>query len=326
MNKTICLDPKYSSTRLLVTERPQAADDENSATHVMFFAPFRTGRQGEGGLRTKGYFKKTFPDKPLISVVTVVRNGEKYIENTIQNVLGQDYDNVEYIIIDGASKDKTVNVIRKYEHAIDYWVSEPDGGIYDAMNKGISLSSGEWINFMNAGDIFHGLDTLRTMKKFFLEKGDLLYGDARIAYKDFERVQPANRFSSLWKGMICCHQSVFIRKTILTKYMFNTKYRFAADYDLLCRISQGGHSAIKIDKAVSRVISGGYVDTCRVDASRELKEVSGKFFKDKRLFTYIKYQILVLVISFKKGFSEKTIDFLTHYKYHIRKQSQTDET
>ena len=111
--------------------------------------------------------------RPLVSVVTVVFNGEKYLEETIQSVINQTYDNVEYIIIDGGSTDGTLDIIKKYEDRIDYWVSERDRGIYDAMNKGIDLASGEWINFMNAGD---GLDSYSILNEIFSNKINLKIG------------------------------------------------------------------------------------------------------------------------------------------------------
>ena len=95
-----------------------------------------------------------------VSVITISYNAVSVIEDTIQSVLNQSYKDIEYIIIDGGSTDGTVDIIKKYQDKINYWVSEPDNGIYDAMNKGIDKATGEWINFMNAGDYFHSNLTL----------------------------------------------------------------------------------------------------------------------------------------------------------------------
>ena len=108
----------------------------------------------EGGLKTKGYIKDSTHEKPLITIVTVVYNGQEHLEETILSVVNQTYSNIEFIIIDGGSTDNTIDIIHKYEHAIDYWISEKDEGIYDAMNKASELAKGKWINYMNCGDSF----------------------------------------------------------------------------------------------------------------------------------------------------------------------------
>ena len=107
-------------------------------------------RFGEGGRRKKGVPKK----EPLFSIITVVYNGEKFLEKTIASVVNQSCKNFEYIIIDGGSTDKSLDIIRKYEKKIDYWVSEKDNGIYDAFNKGMIVSKGEFIGFINSDDIY----------------------------------------------------------------------------------------------------------------------------------------------------------------------------
>ena len=95
-----------------------------------------------------------------ITVITVCHNAAKTLEKTIKSVLNQTYPNIEYIIIDGGSTDDTVDIIKRYADRLAYWISEPDKGIYDAMNKGIEVATGEWINFMNAGDTFYEENTI----------------------------------------------------------------------------------------------------------------------------------------------------------------------
>ncbi len=160
---TICLNSAYSTTRNLTKRAiPGGATDDS--------------------LRAQGYFKNSYPDKPLISVITVVFNGELFLEETIKSVLNQTYDNVEYLIIDGGSTDGTLDIIKRYKNQIDYWVSEPDKGIYDAMNKGIALASGTWLNFMNAGDSFN---TSTVLNEIFTDSTqfqniDFIYSDTRF--------------------------------------------------------------------------------------------------------------------------------------------------
>jgi cellulose synthase/poly-beta-1,6-N-acetylglucosamine synthase-like glycosyltransferase len=125
--------------------------------NLIYFCHLVQNVREKGGLRTKGYFKRSYDEAsglsdnsplPLVTIITVVFNGEKYLEQTIQSVINQAYDNVEYIVIDGGSTDGTVDIIRKYENQIDYWVSEPDGGLYHAINKGITLCMGRLVGII----------------------------------------------------------------------------------------------------------------------------------------------------------------------------------
>ena len=118
-------------------------------------------------------------NKPLVTIITVSYNVVDTIESTIQSVVNQRYNNIEYIIIDGGSNDGTVDIIKKYEDHITYWISEPDGGIYYGMNKGIIKSNGDWLCFMNAGDRFASNDVLEHIfdSNIVFDNIDVIFGD-----------------------------------------------------------------------------------------------------------------------------------------------------
>ena len=137
-------------------------------------------------------------NNPLISVVTVSYNAVSVIEQTIFSVINQTYPNVEYIIIDGGSTDGTVDIIKKYADKITYWVSEPDKGIYDAMNKGIELATGEWINFMNAGDSFYSFSILELIFGQTIFSNDIIYGDTLFLAPRSEERRVGKECRSRW--------------------------------------------------------------------------------------------------------------------------------
>ncbi len=167
-----CVDTRFSTTRRLIrrtAETAAAANVRSDVTNIL-----------TGGLRTKGLLKAKIGG-PIITVVTVIFNGESDLEETILSVLEQSYDNIEYIVIDGGSTDGTLAIIRRYEHAIDFWLSEQDRGIYDAMNKGIRLSSGDWLSFMNAGDLYNSRSTVETVVRRYIDSDGCV---ARFFYSD----------------------------------------------------------------------------------------------------------------------------------------------
>lgn len=261
--------------------------------------------------------------KSLVTVITVVFNKKEDLEKTIQSVISQTYKNIEYIVIDGGSTDGTLDVIKKYQHVINAWISEPDKGIYDAMNKGIGLASGDWVNFMNAGDEFYNCSSIELLKNYFQEKAVLIYGDVKIAYNGLERTQQAERFSRIWGRMVCCHQSVFIKKQILAEYMFDTGYPLAADYDLLCKIYLCGYPVIKVDMIISTVIVGGQSDVRRIEVLREFLRISSRTFKTRAIFIYLRYQSLILLEEIKKHIKkylpEQVVCFFIKHKYRETK-------
>jgi len=183
----------------------------------------------EGGLRVRGKFqKRSQPGKPLLSVITVVRNAREDIERAIQSVINQSYDNIEYIIMDGASTDGTIDIIRKYEDNIAYWMSELDNGLYDAMNKGVSLARGDWIYFLGSDDIL--LSNISNITTHLTNYNTIYYGDVYMPklHKIYD-----GRFST-YKLMLrnICHQAIFYPTKVFEKYSYDLKYKIWADYVL----------------------------------------------------------------------------------------------
>lgn len=176
-----------------------------------------------------------------ISVITVTYNCEKEVEKTIQSVLSQTYPDIEYIIVDGASKDGTLDVVNKYKDRITKIVSEPDKGVYDAMNKAVKLATGEWVNFMNAGDCFVDSDTVRRLFDTDFQEASVLFGDTLSVIKD--GIIEVRYKPNWWKHKIMpsCHQSIFVRRDVLIATPFNLDFKICADGDSFVRIRKAGY-------------------------------------------------------------------------------------
>lgn len=180
---------------------------------------------------------------PKFSVITVCYNAEATIEDTIQSVISQTYHHVEYIIVDGASKDRTIDIVNRYREHIAIIVSERDKGLYDAMNKGIGLATGDYLCFLNAGDSFHEDDTLQQMVHSIHtpQLPDVLYGETELVDHEghFLRMRRLSAPEVLtWKsfrqGMLVCHQAFFPRRDLVMPY--DLRYRFSADFDWCIKI------------------------------------------------------------------------------------------
>jgi len=300
MNDILELDPNYSTTRRVIKADHQEiagllkqTNKPEDKFETQLFLPAGDNRQGEGGLRIKSYFKvggiiplhstplasleetasplipNSSPEaKTLITVVTVVYNGEQFLEETILSVINQTYDNVEYIIIDGGSTDGTLDIIKKYEHAIDYWVSEKDKGIYDAMNKGIDLATGEWINFMNAGDGFYSEKVLIGAFGQTAYAGvHILYGNHQVIYPTGKiRNAKAGEVKDLWKGSQFCHQATFVKTVFHKKHKFNLCTKIVADFEFFYKAKKNNASFKRIDLMVAKFEAGGVSDVRRIDS------------------------------------------------------------
>jgi glycosyltransferase involved in cell wall biosynthesis len=201
-------------------------------------------------------------NKPLVSIITVTLNAEKYLDQTIKSVLNQSYKNLEYIIIDGASKDNTINIIKKFESQITTWISEKDNGLYYAMNKGISLAKGEIIGIVNADD-FYSNDTVELVVEAYLKNNaDIFHGDLSIitnnaSIKMTPDIKKMKQQSSIF------HPTCFVKKTVYEKIgNFNTIYKISADYDFLLRCLNQNLAFTYIPKVLSNFRPGGMSASC----------------------------------------------------------------
>ena len=219
----------------------------------------------EGGQRVQNQQTKTASNKPLITIITVVKNSEENILKTIKSVTEQNYNNLEYIIIDGNSSDKTLSIIKTYEKKINYWCSINDEGIYDAMNYGIMLSKGEIIGMINSGDIFKE-KALTTVANYFKNNKDLsyLFGTVKdIIWKqcDFKIWFDKNRIRYNFDSITCHSSGFFIRAKVQREIgLYNTKYKCSSDYDLFYKLlrNENFKELLQKEEIIGIVASGGF--------------------------------------------------------------------
>jgi len=215
----------------------------------------KANRSSEGGYRLQRSSAAS-EDRPMITVITVVRCAAGIIERTITSVIEQTYDVVEYIIVDGQSTDGTVDVIRRYEDRIAYWVSEPDRGHADAFNKGIDLATGDTLLFMNAGDTFHDDGVLeRIASSPAFARDDLariiVYADAWGIHDDGERRLRCDHLR-LDEECSLCHQATFVGRDVHREHRYDMRMRIGMDYDLWLRCRDVyGVEFVKVDEIVA---------------------------------------------------------------------------
>lgn len=235
----------------------------------------------------------------LVSVVTVVRNDCAALARTMDSVASQDYPRVEYIVVDGASTDGTWALLEKRGSEIHRWISEPDGGIYEAMNKGTLLASGEYVCFMNAGDSFASRDAISRM---FLPppSAELVWGDCIIeGAKEDEYDSARDVVGRLHRQMTVCHQSLFTKRESLRKRPFDASYRIAADYDFLCERILAGATWEYRPLPVSRIDDRGASARVFRTSIREKRRIALARFPHRRLSILSYYLMLDLYMNAK---------------------------
>jgi len=200
-------------------------------------------------------------DKPLLSVITVVYNNVKDIERTMLSVLDQTYERIEYLVIDGKSTDGTVEVIEKYRTRLAVFITQKDAGIYDAMNKGLSKATGNYVVFMNSGDEFYKKDTVKEVFATAAD-ADIYYGETEMINGQLQslgqrRHKTPENFT--WKdfkyGMSVSHQAIFIRRNITEPY--DLKYHLSSDIDWILTAAKKARKMVNVHQYVAKYLLGG---------------------------------------------------------------------
>ncbi len=225
-------------------------------------------------------------NSPKFTIITITYNAARWLERTVVSILSQSYPNIEYLIIDGGSKDGTVDIIKQYAPGIAYWISEPDKGLYDAMNKGLKQATGDYVWFINAGDT---LQSAATVQRIAMKIGkrsslpDVIYGETSIVDAEgkplgMRRLKAPKQLS--WKsfrmGMLVCHQSFIAKRTIAPEY--DLQYRLSADYDWCIRCLKQAKSIYNTKMILSNYLEEGLSTQQRKASLKERYEVMCKYY------------------------------------------------
>ncbi len=237
-----------------------------------------------------------------VSIITSVYNNKETIKDAIESVLSQTYKNIEYIIIDGASTDGTVEIIKGYEDKINKFVSEPDKGIYDGLNKGINITSGDIIGFLHSDDVYMNNEVIEKVVETFKKYNcDGVYGDLVYVSKSSDKVirfWKSGEFSvdKLKKGWMPPHPTLFLKREIYEKYgLFDLSFKIAADYDFMLRVLKNNLKLYYIPEVLYKMRIGG-------ESNKSLKNIILKSKEDLKALR--KNEIGGIDILLRKNFSK----------------------
>lgn len=247
---------------------------------------------------------------PVLSIITVVYNNVEGIERTIQSVVNQSYDRIQYLIIDGGSTDGTLEVIKKYSAHVDYFISEPDRGIYDAMNKGLANATGEYVLFMNSGDEIWSLSTVERVFDS-ASNADIYYGETEMFNAKWEslgrrrhHVPVTFNWKSFRYGMCVSHQAIYIRRALVDPY--DLSYQLSADIDWIIKAAKKAEKIVNVHQYVAKYLVGG------MSKKRHLASLWERFRILKKHYgilpTLINHVIIVLRLSWYYLLHGKTND------------------
>lgn len=237
-------------------------------------------------------------NKTKISIITVSFNTSDVIEKTIQSVINQIYPNIEYIIIDGGSTDGTVDIIKKYEDKIAYWVSEPDKGIYDAMNKGIEKATGDWINFINSGDCLIDSNVILKFMELHDPNADIVYGDTKISISNIQvsYIQKTEPLKSIEQKMVFGHPSTFVKSELMKKELFDTSFKSSGDYNFFLQCYRDYKSFQYIPITISEFDYGTGISSNFKINRHEKARIQGV---EHKISWKIKYNIEYIIFKFR---------------------------
>lgn len=246
---------------------------------------------------------------PLISIITIVYNGEKFIEKCIQSVLGQSYSNIEYIIIDGGSTDRTVGIIKKYADSVTTWISEKDEGISDAFNKGLKLAKGEVIGIINADDWYEPYTVEKVAQ--MIGDFDIVYGDLKLWKNDKVDFVLKGNHEYLVKEMTVNHPTVFIKRECYEKFgLFSMEYKCAMDYDLLLRFKVNHCRFGYIPAVLANMRWEGLSDTQWLLGCKETLLIKDKYLSSQKLSNRLYFYKHVLANAVPRVLVKLKMEFI----------------
>jgi glycosyltransferase involved in cell wall biosynthesis len=252
-----------------------------------------------------------FDRRRKITVITVVLNDDVNLQHTINNVLSQTWENLEYIVVDGGSTDDSLEIIKKNNFRISKFISQPDLGIYDAMNTGIKMASGDFLHFMNCGD---GFVTDTIIEELFSSniESHIIYGDTKFIYPDTSsRVVKAHPVSELWKPFFN-HQSAFFHKDIFKSTLYNLDFAPAADFHLIMKSISLGYKVKYIPTIVNTYLIGGDIYNKEFKAVRLYFQINLAFNKQVNFKKY--YWKKILWVGFISLLVKKVMPATLYFK------------
>jgi len=235
--------------------------------------------------------------RPLVTIITIVFNGEKTIQRTIESVKEQTYSNIEYVIIDGGSTDKTIEIVKRNEANIAFWKSEKDKGISDAFNKGIEVSRGSIIGFLNADD-WYNPDTIERIVPYF-DEFSVVYGDVQFWDGSESKHRTYADHNKLNQGMTLAHPAVFIKRSMYERYgLFNLEFKIAMDYEFIAKLYFNKESFYSINDILVNMSLGGLSDRNWLKAFKEEKKIKTSYLGEVRSNYFFLRQ--TLLFSFQR--------------------------